>query len=230
MAEIPSYQKRDHLLIAVDCIIFGFDGEKLKILCIKRNFEPGMGKWSLMGGFVGAGESVDIAASRILETLTGLHDIFMEQLHCFGEVGRDPGGRVVSVAYYALININKYSKVLLESHHAKWFDARLVPALVFDHKKMIRLAIKQLREKAIHHPLGFKLLPSKFTMGQLQTLYEAIFGVGFDQPNFARKMLSLDILRKLDEKDKTSSRRGSFYYVFDEEKYKRLDKEGVKFI
>jgi 8-oxo-dGTP diphosphatase len=230
MAEIASYQNRDHLLIAVDCIIFGFDGEKLKVLCIKRDFEPGIGKWSLMGGFVGAVESVDEAASRILETLTGLHDIYMEQLRCFGEVARDPGGRVVSVAYYALININQYPKDLLETHHAKWFDARSVPSLVFDHKKMIRLAINQLQEKAIHHPLGFVLLPVKFTMSQLQTLYEAIFGVAFDQPNFARKMVSLDILRKLDEKDKSSSRRGSFYYVFDEEKYKKLDKEALKFI
>lgn len=230
MAEIASYKKRDHLLIAVDCIIFGFDGEKLKILCIKRDFEPESGKWSLMGGFVGNKESVEGAASRILEKLTGMHDVYMDQLYCFGEVSRDRGGRVVSVAYYALININQYPKDLLEKHKAKWFDARSVPALVFDHKKMIKMAIGQLKEKAIRHPLGFVLLPKKFTMYQLQTLYEAIFGVEFDQPNFARKLLSLDILRKLDEKDKTSSRRGSFYFIFDEEKYNKLDKEGIKFI
>ncbi|HLA60081.1 MAG TPA: NUDIX domain-containing protein [Puia sp.] len=230
MLEIPSYQEKDHILLAVDCIIFGFNGERLNILCIKRDFEPGLGKWSLMGGFVGKQESVREAASRVLETLTGLHNIYMEELNCYGEVNRDPGGRVVSIAYYALININQYPKELLLKHNARWFDADSIPNLIFDHKKMVRMAIKQLQEKAINHPLGFVLLPKKFTMNQLQTLYEAIFNVKFDQRNFSRKLFSLNILRKLNEKDKTSSRKGSFYYIFDEEEYKKLDKQGIQFI
>ncbi len=228
MREIPSYRRKDHLLIAVDCIIFGFNGQDLNVLCIKRDFEPGMGKWSLMGGFVGKNESVSDAATRVLEKLTGLNNIYMDQLNCFGDVYRDPGGRVVSVAYYALINSNQYPEELLARHQARWFNYRAIPALIFDHKKMVRLAIKQLQEKAISHPLGFVLLPKKFTMSQLQTLYEVIFGMQFDQRNFARKLFSLKILRKLDEKDKTSSRKGSFYYVFDEKEYKM--QQDIKFI
>ena len=228
MHEIPYYRRKDHLLIAVDCIIFGFNGQDLNVLCIKRDFEPGMGKWSLMGGFVGKTESVSDAATRVLEKLTGLNNIYMDQLNCFGDVRRDPGGRVISVAYYALINSNQYPEELLARHQARWFNSTAIPALVFDHKKMVRLAIKQLQEKAISHPLGFVLLPKKFTMSQLQTLYEAIFGMQFDQRNFARKLFSLKILRKLDEKDKTSSRKGSFYYVFDEQEYKK--QQDIKFI
>jgi len=228
MREIASYRRKDHLLIAVDCIIFGFNGQDLNILCIKRDFEPGLGKWSLMGGFVGKNESVSDAASRVLEKLTGLKNIYMEQLSCFWDVQRDPGGRVVSVAYYALINSNHCPEDLLAAHQARWFNSRAIPGLVFDHKKIVRLAMKQLQEKAINHPLGFQLLPKKFTMNQLQTLYEVIFGMPFDPRNFSRKLFSLKILRRLDEKDKSSSRKGSFYFVFDEEEYKKL--QDIKFI
>jgi 8-oxo-dGTP diphosphatase len=228
MYEISSYRRKVKLLIAVDCIIFGFDGQDLKILCIKRDFQPGLGKWSLMGGFVEKNESVSDAASRVLEKLTGLNNIYMEQLQCFGDVHRDPGGRVVSVAYYALINSNQYPGEELAAHNARWFNASAIPRLVFDHKKMVRMAVRQLQEKAISHPVGFMLLPRKFTMNQLQTLYEAIFEMKFDPRNFSRKMFSQNVLRKLDEKDKTSSRKGSFYFVFDEEEYRQ--QQGIKFI
>lgn len=230
MSVINEYKVHDRMLIAVDCIIFGFDGKDLKALLIKRGFEPGFGKWSLMGGFITTEESIDKGAARILKNLTGLTNIYMEQLYCFGEVNRDPGGRVVSVAYYALIKIDDHSPALMREHNAKWFNIKSIPTMIFDHKKMIVMAKDRLQEKVATHPIGFELLPEKFTLAQLQNLYEAIYEISFDKRNFLRKILSLDILRKLNEKEKLLSRRGSFYYMFDSRKYKKLDREGLKFI
>jgi 8-oxo-dGTP diphosphatase len=227
---IAAYKKYDRVLLAVDCIIFGFDGTNLKALLIKRNFEPEKNNWSLMGGFVKKDESVDDAAKRVLQQLTGLKDIYMEQLSCFGDVDRDPGGRVISTAYFALIKVNGNSQQLMDEHNAQWFDLKKMPKLIFDHKEMVELAKKRLIEKVSNHPIGFELLPQKFTLQQLQSLYEAIYEISFDTRNFARKILGLKILQKLDEKDKESSKKGAFYYVFDKVKYKNLEKEGVKFI
>lgn len=227
---VVAYKKLDTFLLAVDCIIFGFDGNVLKALFIKRDIEPMAGKWSLMGGFVNNEESVDAAAMRVLTKLTGLRNIFMEQLFCYGETKRDPGGRVVSIAYFALINIEDHSAELQEEHNAKWFTFDKIPRLVFDHRDMLELARERLRQKVAIHPIGFELLPPRFTLPQLQNLYEAIYDVPFDKRNFNRKILGLEILKKLDEKDKLSSRKGAFYYVFDKEKYKKLESEGIKFI
>jgi len=229
MPVINEYKKHDCMLIAVDCIIFGFDGKDLKVLLIKRGFEPGLGKWSLMGGFVASGESIDKGASRILEMLTGLNNIYMEQLYCFGDIDRDPGGRVVSISYFALIKIDD-SSPLMKAYNAKWFNIKNVPAMVFDHKKMIGMAKERLRQKVANHPIGFELLPEKFTLPQLQNLYEAIYETTFDKRNFSRKILSLQILNKLDEKEKLLSKKGAFYYQFDDNKYKELSHEGLKFI
>ncbi|MDQ6845342.1 MAG: NUDIX hydrolase, partial [Bacteroidota bacterium] len=140
MSVIAEYKVHDRVLIAVDCIILGFDGKDLKALLVKRGFEPQLGNWSLMGGFVKKNEAVEDAAFRILEVLTGLTNIYLEQLYCFGEVDRDPGGRVVSIAYFALIKIDDYSPELMREHNAKWFDIRRIPQMIFDHKKMISLA------------------------------------------------------------------------------------------
>lgn len=230
MSSIIQYKNHDRFLLAVDCIIFGFDGERLKALFIKRALEPESGKWSLMGGFVNKAESVEAAAVRVLNQLTGLHDIYMEQIGCFGDVDRDPGGRVVSIAYFALIKIDDYSEQQMKEHNAKWFTIDKIPSLVFDHKKMVLLAKERLQQKVANHPIGFELLPEKFTLRQLQNLYEAIYGNELDKRNFTRKILSLDILHKLNEKEKTSSRKGSYYFVFDEKRYKKLETEGVKFI
>jgi len=230
MSVISEYKEYDSILIAVDCIIFGFDGKDLKALLIKRGFEPGFGKWSLMGGFVTMQESIDKGASRILEQLTGLKDIYMEQLYCFGEVHRDPGGRVVSIAYFALIKIDDYAEELMKKHNAKWVSIKNIPPMIFDHKRMIMMAKERLQQKVATHPIGFELLPEKFTLAQLQNLYEAIYEVSFDKRNFLRKILSLDILQKLNEKEKLLSRRGSFYYMFDHKKYVKLEQEGLKFI
>jgi 8-oxo-dGTP diphosphatase len=224
------YKHHDRFLLAVDCIIFGFDGKGLKAILVKRALEPEIGKWSLMGGFVNTGESVDQAAERILVTLTGLDNIYMEQLHCFGELDRDPGGRVVSIAYTALIKIDASSEQLLDTHNAKWVDLNKLPPLIFDHKQMIKLAKERLRHKVANHPIGFELLPHKFTLQQLQGLYEAIYETKFDKRNFTRKILSLGILQRLDEKEKESSKKGAFYYVFDKKKYKQLENEGIKLI
>lgn len=227
---ISKYHHDDRILLAVDCIIFGFDGRQLQALFIKRGFEPEQGKWSLMGGFVNAEESVDHAASRVLHELTGLSDIYMEQLYCFGDVRRDTAGRVVSVAYYALIKIADYSEQLQREHEAKWFPLHAAPPLIFDHKEMVGKAKERLQQKVANHPIGFELLSEKFTLPQLQNLYEAIYEGPIDKRNFTRKILSLGILNKLDEKEKESSRKGAFYYVFDHDKYNRLEHEGMKFI
>jgi 8-oxo-dGTP diphosphatase len=227
---IIQYRNHDRLLIAVDCIIFGFEGKHLKGLFIKRGFEPQRGKWSLMGGFVNKDESVDEAAARILNQLTGLTNIYMEQLHCFGNVKRDPGGRVISVAYFALIRIDDYDSQVMQLHNAEWFELDKVPGLIFDHRQMVKRALEQLRQKVANHPIGFELLPDKFTLPQLQNLYEAVYETPLDKRNFTRKILSMGILNKLKEKEKETSRKGAFYYIFDKAKYTRLEREGVRFI
>ncbi len=230
MSSITEYKVHDRMLIAIDCIILGFDGKLLKALLIKRGFEPGFGKWSLLGGFVKKDESVETAAFRILEILTGITNIYLEQLYSFGEVNRDSGGRVVSVAYFALIKLDDYSPELMKEHNASWFEIGRIPPVIFDHKKMILLAKEHLRQKVANHPIGFELLPEKFTLPQLQNLYEAIYETTFDKRNFSRKILSLHILKKLGEKEKLQSKKGAFYYMFNYKKYKKLEQEGLKFI
>ena len=227
---IIQYKNNDRLLLAIDCIIFGFDGKHLKGLFVKRHIEPQKHKWSLMGGFVKESESVKDAAERILNELTGLRNIYMEQLFCFGDADRDPGGRVVSIAYFALIKIDDYSESLLQTHNARWVELNKMPRLIFDHKNMVKLAQERLRQKVSNHPIGFELLTDKFTLPQLQNLYEAIYETPLDKRNFTRKILSLGILNKLKEKDKETSKKGAFYYTFDKAKYKKLENEGVRFI
>lgn len=216
---LKSYNSEDKVLLAVDCIIFGFDNEDLKILLIKRDFEPEKGKWSLIGGFLKHHETLDNAASRILYRLTGVHDIYMEQFYAFSEVDRDPVERTVSVSYFALINIENHNKELIENYNAQWFSVAKAPKLIFDHNEMLAKAIRRLIRRTSIQPVGFELLPQKFTMLQLQKLYEAILSKKLDKRNFINKINSLDILIKLDEKDMTSSTKGSFLYKFDQDKY-----------
>jgi len=228
--DINKYKSQEGILVAVDCIIFGFDGSQLQALLIKRGFEPEKGKWSLMGGFVNPEESTDDAAIRVLHQLTGMKNIYMEQLYCFSDVNRDAAGRVISVAYFALINIAEYSEQLQQDHEARWFPMDKIPHLIFDHKEMVTKAKDRLQQKVANHPIGFELLPEKFTLPQLQNLYEAIYEQSLDKRNFTRKILALGILNKLNEKEKESSRKGAFYFVFDKNKYGKLHEEGVKFI
>jgi 8-oxo-dGTP diphosphatase len=216
---IYNYNEADKVLIAVDCIIFGFDEEDLKILLVKRGIEPEKGKWSLVGGFLKKEETLEAAATRILGTYTGLNDIFMEQVSTFSEIDRDPVERTISTAYYALINIKEHSKNLIKQFSAKWFSASQAPKLIFDHDHMVQHALNRLRLRTTTEPIGFDLLPEKFTMRELQKLYEAIWDTQFDKRNFINKIHSLNILEKLDEKDMATSRKGSYLYQFDSEKY-----------
>lgn len=214
------HAKENKVSIAVDCIIFGFDKEELKVLLIKRDFEPEKGKWSLVGGFLEYTENLENAATRILNLYTGLDDIYMEQVATFSEVDRDPGQRTISTAYYALINIKEHSQKLIKQFSANWFSISEAPKLIFDHNEMVDAALRRLRNRATTKPIGFELLPEKFTMRQLQSLYEAILNRELDKRNFINKIHSFDILEKLDEKDKSSSRKGSYLYRFDPQKYK----------
>jgi 8-oxo-dGTP diphosphatase len=166
------YSSHSKLLAAIDCIIFGFDGQDLKILLIKRGFEPKRGQWSLMGGFIKKNEGLEEGASRILKQLTGLEGIYLEQLFAFGEPKRDPIERTISVAYFSLIDIHQYEKQLSHEYHAEWFNLDKFPKLIFDHNEMVEMAKEKLRYKAGMHPLLFELLPDKFTIPQIQNLYE----------------------------------------------------------
>ena len=214
------YSRQQRYLIAVDSIIFGFDGEELKLLLIHRGFEPEKGNWSLMGGFVEPEESLEMAAARILKQLTGLSGVYMEQLHTFGNPNRDPVERTVSVAYYALIDIHQYEKQLSDSYHPEWFTLNKIPELIFDHPQMVTIAKSKLRDKASVQPILIELLPRKFTVPVLQNLYENVYGRKFDKRNFSRKVLSSGLLVKLRDKEKLRSKKGAFYYKLDKRKYK----------
>ena len=218
------YNINPRFYVSVDCIIFGIAKCSLKLLLLKQNFEPAMGEWSLMGGFVQDGESVDDAAKRVLAELTGLENVYMEQVGTFGEVDRDPGERVISVAYYALININKYDRNLVQQHNAHWAEINEIPPLVFDHPQMVKQARIMLQKKASSEPIGFNLLPSLFTLFQLQSLYEAIYGEPLDKRNFRKRVADLNYIEKTDKIDKTGSKRGAALYKFNENAYRKAPK------
>lgn len=223
------YKNRDTHLIAVDCIIMGFKDNDLHVLAAKRQFEPMKGGWSLMGGFVNQGESINEAAGRVLDEFTGIDGIFMEQLGAYGEVERDLGERVVSIAYYALVDMDKFDTSLVEKYDARWISISHLPELIFDHNKMVRDTINTLQRRAAVKPIGFNLLGDQFTLPSLQSLYEAIYQETIDKRNFRKKILCMDILEKLDEKDKSSSKRGAFYYQFNKDKYDQLIQQGLHF-
>ncbi len=213
------YSQQKRFLFAVDCIIFGFDGQELKLMVIQRGFDPFKGEWSLVGGFVGETESAEDAAARVLKELTGLDGIYMEQLHAFSEIDRDSVERTISIAYFALIDIQKYKKQIIDYYHPAWISINELPNLIFDHSKIVELAKEKLRYKAALHPLLFELLPAKFTMPQLQSLYQSVYNTEFDKGNFNRKVLSTKLLMKLKDKDKLGSKKGAFYYKLDSKKY-----------
>jgi 8-oxo-dGTP diphosphatase len=215
------YSENPQLYVGIDCIIFGFSEGKLNLLLLKRNFEPAKGEWSLMGGFVQKEESVDDAAKRVLLELTGLDNVFMEQVGAFGAIDRDPGERVVSVAYYALININEYDKKLVADHNAYWVDIHELPPLIFDHEEMVRQARVRIKEKSSTEPIGFNLLPHLFTLSQLQSLYEAIYDEPIDKRNFRKKISTMDFIEVTNKIDKTSSKRGAALYKFNRRMYRR---------
>ncbi|HOO83190.1 MAG TPA: DNA mismatch repair protein MutT [Prolixibacteraceae bacterium] len=201
-------------LVSVDCIIFGYENDELKLLVFKRWIEPCKGKLSLLGGWVNPDESVTDAARRVLKLISGLNDIYLEQVDVFSEVGRDPGGRVISIAYYALMTIDEQNQKLIEQHSAQWVPYNKKPGLIFDHDTMVEKALEKLRMKASYNLIGEHLLPEKFTLLQLRKLYNAIFQKEFDPGNFRKKVLSLKLLEQLSEKDTTESKRGAYFYRF----------------
>lgn len=216
---MEKYSHAYRTLVALDSIVFGFDGEKLKLLLIKRNFEPEKGKWSLMGGFLEENEDLEVAANRILYDLTGLRDIYFEEIQTFGKVNRDPVERTISICFFALINIHAHDQDMAKAQNAFWFNLNDKPKLIFDHDEMVNLAIERLRYKAALHPLGFELLPQKFTIPQLQKLYEEIYNTPLDRRNFSRKILSTNLLIDTGEKNQNSTTKKAVLYKLDTEKY-----------
>lgn len=225
------YKDKSKHYVAVDCIIFGYDliDKEIKLLLIKRDFEPAKGKWSLAGGFLKENESLDDSANRLLYKLTGLKNIYMKQMFANGDMDRDPGGRVISVAYYALIKIDEIDHQLREESGAHWRSFKRMPELIFDHECMVEKAMKALKQRVKVQPTGFKLLPEKFTLVQLQDLYEAIYQRKMDKRNFRKKILSMNLLEKLEEKEKETSKKGAFYYKFIQDKYEEFIQNGFYF-
>ena len=213
------YQEHSKVWLSVDCIIFGFEENKLKILIGKRQMDPGRGEWSLYGGFVRSDEGVDEAAHRTLFELTGMRNIYMSQVGAFGSVDRDPGERVVSVAYYALINVNDYDDRQRQEHGLEWVDIEDMPPLYSDHREMVMKARRQMKDTIKTEPISFRLLPTLFTLPQLQRLYETVTGEEVDKRNFRKRIMEMGYIEKTGWVDKKCSRRGAFLYRFDKRAY-----------
>lgn len=218
------YIDKDRILVSVDCIIFGFNEGGLSLLLIKRKFEPALGHWSLMGGFLDKNESLDEGAKRVLYDLTGLDDVFMEQVGAFGDINRDPGERVISVVYYSLVKIIESDQTRLDQHNAHWIKINELPDLIFDHHQMVERAREAMKQKASIEPIGFNLLPDLFTLTQLQTLYEAIYGCTLDKRNFRKRVAEMDYIVKTDKIDKKGSKRGASLYKFNDGIYQKHPK------
>ncbi len=223
------YSHQNRILVALDCIIFGFDGEEIKLLLVKRNFEPERGKWSLMGGFLNENENLEDAAQRILYKLTGLANNYLEQLQTFGAVNRDPVERTISVVYYALVNTRQQDLNAIKAYNAYWISLSEKPDLIFDHNAMVEQALRQLRYKAALHAIGFELMPEKFTIPQLQKVYEAIYDTQLDRRNFSRKILLTDLLLNTGEKDTSSVTKKGQLYQLNAERYQQYLTEYVSF-
>ena len=213
------YSQHSKVWVSVDCIIFGFDEGQLKVLIGRRQMEPGRGEWSLYGGFVAADESIDVAATRTVAELTGLNNLYMRQVGAFGSVDRDPGERVISIAYYALINVKDYDESLRREHAVEWMNVEDLPRLYSDHNEMVSKARKLMRQKLRTEPVGFRLLPTLFTLTQLQKLYEAVTGEQLDKRNFRKRIKDMGFIEKTELIDKTGSKRGAFLYRFNKRAY-----------
>jgi len=216
--------------LTVDCVVFGFDEGDLKLLLIQRDLEPFAGRWALPGGFVRVEESLEEAARRELQEETGVARVYLDQLYTFGQPDRDPRERVVTVAYYALVKLSNHRvKAATDARNAAWFDVCDLPRLAFDHETIIEAALRRLKGKVRYEPIGFELLPPKFTLTQLQHLYETILEAPLDKRNFRKKILSMDLLLETDEIEQDVAHRAARLYQFDEAKYKKLKKEGFNF-
>ena len=224
------YISKQRILVAVDCIIFGYNSKKLKLLLFKRKVQPAINQWSLIGAFIKNDQSVHDSAKQILLESTGLNNIYLDQLKTYGEVNRDPAGRVISISYYSLTSVSEFQEQSVQKFDAKWFDIDELPELIFDHSTMVNDALTQLQLKAKTQPIGFNLLPELFTIPDLQLLYEAIYRRTLDPRNFRKKILSLDILNKTEQKDKSNSKKGAFLYRFNKENFDQLLQDGLNFV
>jgi 8-oxo-dGTP diphosphatase len=227
---MPHTYKYPRAALTVDCVVFGFDEGELKVLLIQRALEPFKGRWALPGGFVHVDETLEAAARRELIEETGLKDIFLEQLYTFGAVDRDPRERVVSVAYYALVKLSDYrAKAATDAANAGWFPISNVPKLAFDHAEILAAGLARLKGKVRYQPIGFELLPPKFTLSQLQHIYEAVLGGGLDKRNFRKKVLGFGLLLPLKETQMAGRHRPAQLFRFDVDKYEKLKKRGFNF-
>ena len=216
--------------LTVDCVVFGLDDEDLKVMLIQRGLPPFEGEWALPGGFVRIEETVDEAARRELAEETGLSKVFLEQLYTFGAVDRDPRERVVSVAYYALVNLVDHRvQAATDARQAAWFPVDDVPSLAFDHAEILGVALERLRGKLSYQPIGFELLPKKFALSRLQHLYEVVLERELDKRNFRKKVLATGLLIETNEVQQDVAHRAARLYRFDERTYKQLAKNGLHF-
>lgn len=220
----------NHIGLSVDCVIFGFDENKLKVLLMRSDLKKYQSKWSLLGDLVKPDEDLDTSAYRILKQRTGIDDVYLEQVHTFGEINRHPGGRVVTVAYCSLINIQHHKLKTLDNE-LHWHDVANVKDLAFDHKKIFDFSLKRLQKRVQEHPLGFSLLPNKFSLRELQNLYEAILSIKLDRRNFRKKFFSMEILTDMDEIEQNVPHRPGKLYRFDRSKYEMKKKKllGIDF-
>ena len=213
--------------VTTDCVIFGFDGKNLKVLLIERGVEPFKGQWAFPGGFLKPEETAEEGALRELKEETGLDAAYIDQFHTYTDPQRDPRDRVITIAYYALVRIQKV-KGGDDAAKARWFSMDEVPQLAFDHDRILRDAMKELRERIHFEPIGFELLPEKFTMKDLQMMYEAILDVKFDKRNFSKKMMHYELLNQLDETVWPTARREAVLYSFNKENYESFKKKGFQ--
>lgn len=227
MEEYKFHYKYPHPSVTTDCVIFGFDGVKLKVLLIERGCEPYKGRWAFPGGFLKMDESAEEGAKRELEEETGLKAAYIKQFHTFTEPDRDPRERVITIAYYALVRIQDVNGGD-DAAKAQWFDLEDVPSLAFDHDRILRKAMQELRKQIHFEPIGFELLPEKFTMSALQHLYEAILDVKFDRRNFSKKMLHFGLLEPLVEKASSKQARAASLFTFSEERYNEMKQKGFQ--
>ncbi|MFN7131810.1 MAG: NUDIX hydrolase [Myxococcales bacterium] len=216
--------------LTVDCVVFGLDEDDLKVLLVQRDLEPFKGKWALPGGFVRIDETLEDAARRELQEETGLTRVYLEQLYTFGALNRDPRERVVSVAYYALVKLaDQKVRAATDARDAAWFSAWDAPALAFDHGEILQKAVERLQGKVRYQPIGFELLPPKFTLSQLQRMYEVLLERELDKRNFRKKILAMDLLEELDEVQQDVAHRAARLYRFDKRRYEQLEKSGFNF-
>ncbi len=216
--------------LTVDCVVFGLDEQDLKVILIKRDLEPFSGQWALPGGFVLMNETLEESAIRELREETGVEKVFLEQLYTFGKVDRDPRDRVISVAYYALVNLRDHKiKAATDARDAAWFSVYDLPKLAFDHDEIFNTALKRLKAKVRYEPIGFELLPKKFTLTQLQNMYEKILEENLDKRNFRKRILSMDLLDELDEVEMDVAHRAAKLYKFNEKRYQQIKDKGFNF-